>query len=120
MDVLVLLMKKKDNILRCARIIALERDQFVDILLQEVEGHLAFDVLEIPHSILTQVYELIVEKLRAEADANKTTYRIVFSKDFNIEKDIFDSLKKLLTAEEKQCFPSMVTRKMFQYIIYFY
>lgn len=87
-------------------IIALERDQFVDILLQEVEGHLAFDVLEIPHSILTQVYELIVEKLRAEADANKTTYRIVYSKDFNIEKDIFDSLKKLLTAEEKTMFPA--------------
>ncbi|WP_024202812.1 hypothetical protein, partial [Escherichia coli] len=87
-------------------IIALERDQFVDILLQEVEGHLAFDVLEIPHSILTQVYELIVEKLHAEAEANKTNYHIVFSKDFNIEKDVFDSLKKLLTAEEKTMFPA--------------
>nr|WP_280956974.1 hypothetical protein [Escherichia coli] len=41
-------------------IMVFERDQSINIVMQEVDGHLSFDVVEVPHHLLTVAHEVIL------------------------------------------------------------
>lgn len=69
--------------------------------MQEVDGHLSFDVLDIPHELLTIAHELLIEKLQTEHQPGEHPFRIVYSNDFAARKEVFDLLRFTLSQEKK-------------------
>lgn len=78
----------------------LERNQLINITMQEVDGHLSFDVLDIPHELLTIAHELLIEKLQTEHQPGEHPFRIVYSNDFAARKEVFDLLRFTLSQEK--------------------
>ncbi|EHX59953.1 cofS [Escherichia coli DEC13C] len=82
-------------------LMVLERNQLINITMQEVDGHLSFDVLDIPHELLTIAHELLIEKLQTEHQPGEHPFRIVYSNDFAARKEVFDLLRFTLSQEKK-------------------
>lgn len=85
-------------------LMVLERNQLINITMQEVDGHLSFDVLDIPHELLTIAHELLIEKLQTEHQLGEHPFRIVYSNDFAARKEVFDLLRFTLSQEKKSIF----------------
>lgn len=79
--------------------LVLEKDQVVNASVFEVDGHLSFEVLEIPHDILVRAYELLINGLEVKPNKISRNLRAVYTKDFPARREVFDSLKKTLTQE---------------------
>ncbi|HAF4752201.1 TPA: transcriptional regulator HilD [Salmonella enterica] len=82
-------------------IMVLERDQFINIDMQEVEGHLSFDVIEVPHYLLTVVHEVLIEKLQTEYQTGEHPLRMVYTGDYPVRKEVFELLKNILSENRK-------------------
>ncbi|END1884163.1 transcriptional regulator HilD [Escherichia albertii] len=78
----------------------LEKDQFINIMMQEVDGHLSFDVIDIPHSLLTIVHELLIDKLQTKNQPDEHPFRMVYIDNTPVIKEVFELLKSILTGDD--------------------
>ncbi|ENC2565080.1 transcriptional regulator HilD [Escherichia albertii] len=78
----------------------LEKDQFINIMMQEVDGHLSFDVIDIPHSLLTIAHELLIDKLQTKSQPSEYPFRMVYIDNTPVIKEIFELLKSILTGDD--------------------
>lgn len=74
--------------------IVLEKEQTVSVLLEDINGHLSFEVLEVPHNILMSTYELLTENLQAIPTGVINHPRVVYTEDFPARREVFDYIKK--------------------------
>ncbi|EMV07787.1 cofS domain protein, partial [Escherichia coli MP021017.12] len=66
--------------------------------MQEVDGHLSFDMVEIPHHLLTVAHELLIEKIpQTEYPTTEHPLRIVYTGGFPSGEEVFELLKNILS-----------------------
>ena len=79
-------------------IMVFERDQSINIVMQEVDGHLSFYVVEVPHHLLTVAHEVLIEKIpQTEYPTTEHPLRIVYTGDFPAGEEVFELLKNILS-----------------------
>ncbi|SPW31136.1 HTH-type transcriptional regulator AdiY [Edwardsiella tarda] len=79
----------------------LEKGQCINLMLEEVDGHLSFEVLEIPAKIASELYKITLNNLTTDRAISKEHNRkIICSPDFPASKDVFDSLIERLNHED--------------------
>lgn len=88
--------------------IVLEKEQIVSVHLDEVDGHLSFEVLEIPHHILMSAYDLLMENLENIPSEIIGHPRIVYTKDFPARREVFDSLREKVLLQEEGTLPGKI------------
>lgn len=82
--------------------LVLEKEQSINVQLEEVDGHLSFDILEIPCEILFEIYNL-TEKYE-ELMPNNTVInnaKVIYTQDFPGRQEVFSSLKKCFFCNKR-------------------
>ncbi|WP_407907728.1 helix-turn-helix domain-containing protein [Escherichia coli] len=76
--------------------IVLEKEQYINVFLREVDGHLRFEVLEIPSKLLMKVNEFLLSRPEVSSAQTETRHRVVYTRDFPIRREVFDLLKEAI------------------------
>ncbi len=73
----------------------LKKEQVVNVTLEEVNGHMDFDILEIPTQRLGALYALIPNEQQTKmAVPTEKAQKIFYTPDFPARREVFEHLKR--------------------------